>query len=544
MAVLKRQKKVEKLVASRWLRRVLEELRRRQWKVAWVVENAVEMWTLFEILTAKERAGTSPNIRVSLNALPMMSNNNDIIVLFADGSYQLPDYGELRRYKAIIVVGPPDLIVSLERRNLPPPHIFRARKLVLTCGEDDIREMLMACDVPEDVALLAAYVMKDRLTYTDLYALVRRVKHLTGHSNDESAVLREVLDVLHELVEETLINSGAQGPLKLVRWYEERPRRFWGFKQIVSRLLEHIVKPLTDYLWNRSTVEPPNGVFFFGPPGNGKSTLMMNLAIEIARRCPRLLVFELDMLMARSRLFGETEARTQMAFDLIDRFKPCIVLMDEAESQLLVRKREQLHECVIAQINCFLRWRSSSKDVFIMMTSNEPKLMDGAAIRSKRMDCAAPVPYPDANTRRELIAKEAERLGLVFEHPSATLDEAVRLSTGMSCSDIVRCLENVACAVKDKRPRPVDDLLLEEFRRCALSGLDLSARADELRQLLRALPRAEFKDCVRKVIAEFEAEAGRRGPETWRLGRGPGESEFEAEARRRMGGHSDQYYVV
>ncbi|RLE69481.1 MAG: hypothetical protein DRJ43_03930 [Thermoprotei archaeon] len=522
MAVLKRRKGVKELVASMWLRRVLEELRRREWKVAWVVENAVEMWTLFEVLTEEERKGALPkNIRVCENSLPMMSSSNDIVVLFAGGNHQLPDDRELMEYRAVIVVGPPNLMVLLERRNLLPPDIFRARKLVLTCDEDDIREVLTACGVPEDVALLAAYMMKDRLTYTDLYALVRRVKHLTGRSNDKSAVLRGVLDVLHELVEETLINSGAQGTLKLVRWYMVRPRRFWGFRKIAGRLLEHIVRSLTDYLWDRSTVEPPNGVFFFGPPGNGKSTLMMNLAIEIARRCPRLLVFELDILMARSRLFGETEARTQMAFDLIDRFKPCIVLMDEVESQLLVRRREQLHECVIAQINCFLRWRSNSKDVFIMMTSNEPELVDRAAIRSKRVDCAVLVPYPDFATRRDIVAKEAERLGLVFKQPSATLDEAVRLSTGMSCSDIVRCLENVACAVKDKRSRPVDDLLLEEFRRCALSGLDLLARANELRQLLQVLPRAELKDYVRDVMAELEAEA-----------------------KRRIGGHSDQHYVV
>ena len=156
-----------------------------------------------------------------------------------------------------------------------------------------------------------------------------------------------------------------------------------------------------------------------------------------------------------------------------------------------------------------------------MMTSNQPELVDVAAIRSKRVDCAVLVPYPDADTRREIIAREAERLGLVFEHPSATLDEAVRLSTGMSCSDIVRCLENVACAVKDKRFRPVDDLLLGEFRRCALSGLDLLARANELRQLLQVIPRAELKDYVRDVIAELEAEA-------W----------------RRIGGHSSQHYVV
>ena len=543
MAVLKRQKKVEKLVASRWLRRVLEELRRRQWKVAWVVENAVEMWTLFEVLTEEERKGALPkNIRVCENSLPMMSSSNDIVVLFAGGNHRLPDDRELMEYRAVIVVGPPNLMVLLERRNLLPPDIFRARKLVLTCDEDDIREVLTACGVPGDVALLVAYVMKDRLTYTDLYALVRRVKHLTGRSNDESAVLRGVLDVLHELVEETLINSGAQGTLKLVRWYMVRPRRFWGFRKIAGRLLEHIVRSLTDYLWDRSTVEPPNGVFFFGPPGNGKSTLMMNLAIEIARRCPRLLVFELDILMARSRLFGETEARTQMAFDLIDRFKPCIVLMDEVESQLLVRRREQLHECVIAQINCFLRWRSNSKDVFIMMTSNEPELVDRAAIRSKRVDCAVLVPYPDFATRRDIVAKEAERLGLVFKQPSATLDEAVRLSTGMSCSDIVRCLENVACAIKDKRSRPVDDLLLEEFRRCALSGLDLLARANELRQLLQVLPRAELKDYVRDVMAELEAEAkrrigGRSSPKgnPW-SGSGP--------TGRRIGGHSDQHYVV
>ncbi|RLF15515.1 MAG: hypothetical protein DRN06_05920 [Thermoprotei archaeon] len=543
MAVLKRRKGVKELVASMWLRRVREELRRREWKVAWVVENAVEMWTLFEVLTEEERKGALPkNIRVCENSLPMMSSSNDIVVLFAGGNHRLPDDRELMEYRAVIVVGPPNLMVLLERRNLLPPDIFRARKLVLTCDEDDIREVLTACGVPEDVALLAAYMMRDRLTYTDLYALVRRVKHLTGRSNDESAVLRGVLDVLHELVEETLINSGAQGTLKLVRWYMVRPRRFWGFRKIAGRLLEHIVRSLTDYLWDRSTVEPPNGVFFFGPPGNGKSTLMMNLAIEIARRCPRLLVFELDILMARSKLFGETEAKTQMAFDLIDRFKPCIVLMDEVESQLLVRRREQLHECVIAQINCFLRWRSNSKDVFIMMTSNEPELVDRAAIRSKRVDCAVLVPYPDFATRRDIVAKEAERLGLVFKQPSATLDEAVRLSTGMSCSDIVRCLENVACAIKDKRSRPVDDLLLEEFRRCALSGLDLLARANELRQLLQVLPRAELKDYVRDVMAELEAEAkrrigGRSSPKgnPW-SGSGP--------TGRRIGGHSDQHYVV
>lgn len=121
--------------------------------------------------------------------------------------------------------------------------------------------------------------------------------------------------------------------------------------------------------------EPPSGVLLYGPPGTGKT----NLVRALARQLEYWHVFEVN---ASDVLQDPRKFRDIM--DLAATHRPAIVFIDEADELL----RERTHSNAATATNEILKamdgMMGKIPEVVFMAATNNPELIDGAALRGGR----------------------------------------------------------------------------------------------------------------------------------------------------------------
>jgi SpoVK/Ycf46/Vps4 family AAA+-type ATPase len=160
---------------------------------------------------------------------------------------------------------------------------------------------------------------------------------------------------------------------------------------------------------------PSARVLLSGPPGSGKTALVLHLAEQ--RQQPLLLKRASDLL---SPWIGETEQKLAAAFDEASRDQ-ALLLLDEADSFLLARHSGQ-RSWELSQVNELLKQLEDFDGLFFAAT-NLPDLLDPAALR--RFDFKLHFDWLPAPSRLALLQDFLQREAICCRLTPAQLGQAI-----------------------------------------------------------------------------------------------------------------------
>ena len=242
-----------------------------------------------------------------------------------------------------------------------------------------------------------------------------------------------------------------------------------GHDVVKQRLLETVRILTHRERLEHAGVEPPKGMVLFGPPGTGKTMLARALASEAG--LPIATCSGTDLL---------SDNFIKDLFNRVRKYAPCILFIDEIDA---LPKRGEAGPNADALMNRLLTeidgFSKSEGAVFIVAATNRLDKLDGALLRSGRLDLHVHVPFLDKNARRWFIEKFLQCD--VYEE-AIDLDLIVSLTAGMSGADLEKVhREAVLQALSKNAGKICQSTLVEEINilkygakrtldKCAYSG--------------------------------------------------------------------------
>ncbi|MBD3284658.1 AAA family ATPase, partial [Candidatus Uhrbacteria bacterium] len=194
-----------------------------------------------------------------------------------------------------------------------------------------------------------------------------------------------------------------------------------GLEQVKQQLKESIEWSIKyPQLFKDTGISPPKGVLLYGPPGCGKTLLAKAVAKEsgvnfISIKGPELL----------NKYVGESERGIRKVFNRARQVAPSIIFFDELDSLVPKRGKDfgsDVTEKVVAQLLAEIDGVSSLKNVMAIGSTNRPDLIDDALMRPGRLDKIIYVPYPDDESRKEILKVHTKEMLL---DNSVKIDELV-----------------------------------------------------------------------------------------------------------------------
>ncbi|MBQ6389268.1 MAG: AAA family ATPase [Mogibacterium sp.] len=178
-----------------------------------------------------------------------------------------------------------------------------------------------------------------------------------------------------------------------------------GYEE-TKRELQEVIKPYVDKKeYNKlvkANMKPVKGILLYGPPGTGKTTMARIIANESKMN---LILVNASQFM--SMWVGESERNLVNIFTQARAKAPAIICFEEIEAFLGKRvNSERSYETSI--INVFLTQMDGFKDlrnVLIIATTNNPEMIDEAALRPGRFDKIIYMGAPDPEGRKALFVK-------------------------------------------------------------------------------------------------------------------------------------------
>lgn len=220
--------------------------------------------------------------------------------------------------------------------------------------------------------------------------------------------------------------------------------------------IKDIIRPYVDKAeFNkvvRAGMRPVKGLLLYGPPGTGKTTIARIIANESKMN---LILVNASEFM--SKWVGESEKNLKNIFTQAKAKAPSIICFEEVEAFL--RKRSETdrnYETSI--INVFLSQMdgfNELKNVFVVATTNNPEMIDEAAMRPGRFDRIIYVGAPDPEGRAALFNKYLKGKANLTEDE---IDKLVSSTERFTGADIKAVCED-AYRDKDFHQLTLDDLV-------------------------------------------------------------------------------------
>jgi transitional endoplasmic reticulum ATPase len=229
-----------------------------------------------------------------------------------------------------------------------------------------------------------------------------------------------------------------------------------GLHEEIQRIREMVELPLRHpELFQRLGIEPPRGVFLFGPPGCGKTLLAKAVANESDAN-----FYVISGPEIMSKFYGESEARLREIFKKAQETAPSIIFIDELDA--IAPKREEVtgevERRVVAQLLSLMDGMGSRGNIIVIGATNRPNAIDPALRRPGRFDREIEIGVPDKQGRYEILQIHTRNMPLAQDVDLKRLAEITHGYTGADIASLGR-----EAAMKALR-RYMPEINLEEER--------------------------------------------------------------------------------
>lgn len=232
----------------------------------------------------------------------------------------------------------------------------------------------------------------------------------------------------------------------------------------------------------------PNGILFYGPPGCGKTFFAERFAEEIG--CNYMYTLCSDV--ASPYIHGG-QGKIAALFAEARKNAPTILFLDEVEAMIMDRSK---HTNVSEQgeVNEFLAQLNNCGEdgVMVIAATNEPSLIDPAALRAGRLEQKFYIPQPDKETRMELF-----RIGLKNRKTELGIDyeKLAQLTEYRVSADIKFIIDTAARMVFKRNLNAITEAVLEE----AITVVEPTVSEKEIKESEKIRDKFQGKLSVPKV---------------------------------------------
>jgi transitional endoplasmic reticulum ATPase len=283
-------------------------------------------------------------------------------------------------------------------------------------------------------------------------------------------------------------------------------------KREIQMAFQHVFDKGSSKLALEYGLKTAKGILFYGPPGCGKTMLARVIARQTGAHFA--VVSGADF---RSKWYGEAERNIAKVFAEAREHAPSVIFFDEIEQLLGRRDQTQTSDSperrVVAQFLSEMDGLKVLSNVVVVGATNEPDLIDPAALRPGRFDKLIYIPLPDLRGRESIL-----RLNLAKKPLTADVDfgKLARLTERYSGADLADLCNKVAeqcvsASLQTRKPVPVSMAALEaQVKHTKPSvSLRLIAKYDELQEKYhRRTLRSETEDSEQKDLYTWEMIGG------------------------------------
>jgi len=229
-----------------------------------------------------------------------------------------------------------------------------------------------------------------------------------------------------------------------------------GLHEEIQRIREMVELPLRHpELFQRLGIEPPRGVFLYGPPGCGKTLLAKGVANESDAN-----FYVISGPEIMSKFYGESEARLREIFQKAQETSPSIIFIDEMDA--IAPKREEVtgevERRVVAQLLSLMDGMGARGNIIVIGATNRPNAIDPALRRPGRFDREIEIGVPDKAGRFEVLQIHTRNMPLSEDVDLKRLSDITHGYTGADAASLCR-----EAAMKALR-RYIPEINLEEER--------------------------------------------------------------------------------
>jgi len=273
-----------------------------------------------------------------------------------------------------------------------------------------------------------------------------------------------------------------------------------GLHGQIQRIREMVELPLRHpELFQRLGIDPPRGIFLYGPPGCGKTLLAKAVANESDAN-----FYVISGPEIMSKFYGESEARLREIFQKAQETAPSIIFIDEMDA--IAPKREEVtgevERRVVAQLLSLMDGMGSRENIIVIGATNRPNAIDPALRRPGRFDREIEIGVPDKQGRLETLQIHTRNMPIA---PDVDFKKISEITHGYTGADIAAlCRE---AAMKCLR-RHLPELNLEE-ERIPPSILDkMEVKAEDFTQAYREVTPTAMREVYIEVPTVHWKEVG------------------------------------
>jgi cell division protease FtsH len=228
---------------------------------------------------------------------------------------------------------------------------------------------------------------------------------------------------------------------KIVKKEKARFSDIAGMDNLKKEMLHAVDILKNPDVYAAKNIRQPNGILLVGDPGNGKTMFARALAGEsdvnfIATKATDF----------QSALMSVGPSKIKLLFKKARANKPCIVFIDEFDGigekrnysgTGIDKENNRMITALLNEMDGFTR----KTGVMVIAATNHYQSLDGALVRAGRFDRKFLVPFPDLDTRRELISIYTKNKQFESE---TFIEKTASLFEGLSCSQIETILNEAA----------------------------------------------------------------------------------------------------
>ena len=306
------------------------------------------------------------------------------------------------------------------------------------------RNMPLADDVDLDkcAAVSHGYVGAD-LEYLCKEAAMKCLRRLLPELNlEDEKIPPETLEKLIVNGEDYQKALREVTPSGMREVFIENPDVKWddvgGLVEVKRELQEAVEWPMKyPMLYEKLGHKMPRGILLHGPSGTGKTLLAKAVATEseanfVSVRGPELL----------SKWVGESERGIREIFRRARQASPCVIFFDEIDSIAPIRGaggETAVTERVVSQLLTELDGMENMRGVVVLAATNRPDMIDTALLRPGRFDKIIPIPLPDKESRKSILAINAKEIPIVTDPKSqdyVDIEKIAEVTDGLSGADV------------------------------------------------------------------------------------------------------------